>query len=142
MQKALEDEEYAKPRFGLEIFSVFAALGLLLVSTGLYGVMSYTVSQQEREMGIRVALGATRRSVQALVIGTGMRLISAGIFAGLLLSFVLLRLIKNQVWDVSTQDPATLIVVVGILIVVGSVACYIPSAAATHVDPAEVLRSE
>jgi putative ABC transport system permease protein len=142
MQEALEDEEYAKPRFGLEIFSVFAVLGLLLVSAGLYGVMSYTVSQQRREMGIRVALGATSRNVQALVIGKGMRFVAAGILAGLLLSLVLLRFIQNQVWDVSTHDPVTLTGVVGILVVVGIVACYAPSIAATHVDPAETLRSE
>lgn len=142
MQEALEDEEYAKPRFGLEIFSVFAALGLLLVSAGLYGIMSYTVSQQRREMGIRVALGATSRNVQTLVIGKGMRFVAAGILAGLLLSLVLLRFIENQVWDVGTHDPVALISVVGILAFVGMVACYAPSVAATHVDPAETLRSE
>ncbi len=142
MQEALEEEEYAKPRFGLEIFSVFAALGLVLVSAGLYGIMSYTVSQQRREMGIRLALGATSRDVQALVIGKGMRFVAAGILAGLLLSFVLLRLIANQVWGISTHDPATLISVAGIFVVVGIVACYAPSVAATHVDPAETLRSE
>ncbi len=142
MQEALEDEEYAKPRFGLEIFSTFAALGLLLVSAGLYGVMSYTVSQQRREMGIRVALGATSRNVQALVIKKGMRFVGVGILAGLLLSLVLLRLIENQVWNISTHDPVTLIGVVGILVVVGFVACYLPSVAATRVDPAETLRSE
>ncbi|MGA8029043.1 MAG: ABC transporter permease [Bryobacteraceae bacterium] len=142
MQQALETEVYAKPRFGLQIFSVFASLGVLLVSAGLYSVMSYTVSQRRREMGIRVALGATSGDVQALVIWTGMRFVAAGIVAGLLSSFVLLRLIESQVWSVSTHDPVTLTAVTGILVVVGIAACYVPSVAATRVDPAETLRSE
>jgi putative ABC transport system permease protein len=142
VEDALETEEYAKPRFGLEIFSVFAALGLLLVSAGLYSVMAYTVSQRRREMGIRVALGATAGDVQALVIGTGMRYVIAGIVAGVAASFVTLRLIASQVWGVSTHDPATLMGVSGILIVVGAAACYAPSLAATRADPAETLRAE
>jgi hypothetical protein len=84
MEQGLEDESYAKPRFGVEIYAVFASLGLLLVSAGLYGVMSYTVSQRKREMGIRVALGARPGDVQRLVIRTGMRIVAVGILAGLL----------------------------------------------------------
>ena len=142
MQDALESEEYAKPRFGLEIFSVFAALGILLVSAGLYSVTAYTVSQRKREMGIRLALGATPGDVQALVIGTEMRSVVIGILAGLLASFFLLRLIQSQVWGVSTHDPLTLMGVVLILIVVGVIACYAPSLATTRIDPAETLRTE
>lgn len=142
MQDALETEAYAKPRFGLEILGVFAALGLLLVSAGLYSVMSYTVSQRRREMGIRVALGATSGDVQALVIGTGMRFVAIGVGVGVIASFVALRLIQSQVWGVSTHDPVTLIGVTGILIVVGVAACYVPALAATHADPAETLRAE
>ncbi|HEX4227217.1 MAG TPA: ABC transporter permease [Bryobacteraceae bacterium] len=142
MEQGLEDESYAKPRFGVEIYVVFAALGLLLASTGLYGVMSYTVSQRKREMGIRVALGAKPGDVQRLVIETGMRFVAIGILAGLLGSFLLLRFIQSQTWGVSTYDPITLGSVAGILIVIGLAACYVPSMAATRVDPARTLRSE
>jgi putative ABC transport system permease protein len=142
LQDALETEEYAKPRFGLQILSVFAALGLLLVSAGLYSVMSYTVSQRRREMGIRVALGATSGDVQALLIGTGMRFVVIGVVVGVMASFVALRLIASQVWGVSTHDPVTLIGVTVILVVVGIAACYVPALAATRTDPAETLRAE
>ncbi|MBV8898446.1 MAG: ABC transporter permease [Acidobacteriaceae bacterium] len=142
MQDALETEEYAKPRFGLEILTVFAALGVLLVSAGLYSVMSYTVSQRRREMGIRIALGATSADVQALVIGSGMRFVVLGVVVGVIASFAALRLIQNQIWGVSTHDPVTLIGVTGILIVVGVAACYAPALTATHADPAETLRAE
>jgi putative ABC transport system permease protein len=142
LQDALEADEYAKPRFGLEIFAVFASLGLLLVSAGLYSVTSYTVSQRKREMGIRVALGATPGDVQTLVIGTELRFVLGGIVAGLVLSFVLLQVIQSQVWGVSTHDPMTLAAVAGILILVGIAASYVPSLSATRVDPAQTLRAE
>jgi putative ABC transport system permease protein len=142
MQQGLEDESYAKPRFGVEIFAVFATLGLLLVSAGLYGVMSYTVSQRKREMGIRIAMGARPGDVQRLVIASGMRFVGIGIGAGLLGSFLLLRLIRSQIWGISAHDPVTLAAVSGILIVIGLTACYVPSIVATRVDPARTLRSE
>lgn len=142
MQDGLNAEEYAKPRFGLEIFAVFASLGLLLVGAGLYSVMSYTVSQRKHELGIRMALGANAGGVQAMVIGTQMRFLAAGIAAGLLAAFLLLRFIQNQVWGVSIHDPATLAGVVAILVVAGVAACYIPTLAITRLDPAETLRSE
>jgi ABC-type antimicrobial peptide transport system permease subunit len=142
MEAGLDSEVYAKPRFGLEIFSVFASIGILLVSAGLYGIMSYTVSQQKRDMGIRVALGARPGDVQLLVISTGMRFVVVGVLAGLLASFLLLRFIESQLWGISIHDPATLAGVVGILGIVGIAACYLPSLAATRVDPALTLRSE
>jgi ABC-type antimicrobial peptide transport system permease subunit len=104
--------------------------------------MAYTVSQRRREMGIRVALGATAADVQALVIGTGMRFVLIGVVAGVGASFIALRLIRSQIWGVSTHDPVTLMGVAGILIVVGIAACYSPSLTATRADPAETLRAE
>ncbi len=142
MEQGLEDEEYAKPRFGLEIFSVFALLGLLLAGAGLYSVMSYTVSQRRREMGIRVALGATPGAVQALVIASGMRFVAIGIGTGLLVCLLVLRAIQSQIWGIRAEDPITLVAVVGILILVGVVASYVPSLGAMRVDPAVTLRSE
>ncbi|MBV9155879.1 MAG: FtsX-like permease family protein, partial [Acidobacteriaceae bacterium] len=142
MEEGLENQEYAKPRFVLEIFAVFASLGLLLVSAGLYSILSYTVSQRKREMGIRLALGATPSDVQALVIRTGMRFVLIGIGIGLLASLVCLRFLESQIWGVTTHDPVTLAVVVALLILVGIAACYIPSLTATRVDPALTLRAE
>ncbi len=142
MEQALDQDEYAKPRFGLEMFAVFALSGILLVSTGLYSVMSYAVSQRRREMGIRMALGATASNVQTMVIRSGMRFVAVGIATGLALSFLSLRMMRSQVWGIAAEDPNTLIVAMMILVVVGVMACYLPSLSAARVDPAETLRSE
>ncbi len=142
MEQGLESEEFAKPRFGLQIFSLFASLGLLLAAAGLYSLMSYTVSQRTREMGIRLALGATPAEVQALVIRSGMRFVAIGIPVGLITSFALLRAIQSQIWGVSAYDPIALLAAIGILAVTGILACYVPSLIALRVDPAATLRSE
>ncbi len=142
MRQGLENEVYAKPRFGLRIFSVFAFLGLLLVSAGLYSIMSYTVAQRKRELEIRLALGATAGEVQILVLKSGLRSVAAGILAGLVASFLLLRYLQSQVWGVTTHDPLTMIGVIGLLLLVAAAASYLPSLAATRVDPVLTLRSE
>ena len=142
LQDGLEAEVYSKPRFALRIFAVFAALGILLVSAGLYSVTAYAVSQRRREIGIRMAIGATPGDVQALVMGTEMRAVAAGILAGLVLSFVFMRLLASQFWGISPHDPLTFFAVAGILIVVGMAASYIPSLAAMRVNPVETLRAE
>jgi len=142
MQDTLEAEVYSTPRFGLRIFTVFASLGILLVSAGLYSVTAYTVSQRRREMGIRIALGATPGDVQSLVIASEMRAVGIGILAGLVLSFVSMRLLQSQLWAISPHDPLTLAAVVTTLIVVGLSASYIPSLAVLRVNPVETLRAE
>ncbi len=142
MEAALDQFEYSKPRFGLQMFSVFAAIGLILVSVGVYSVISYTVSQQYREIGIRVALGATAADVRHWVMLSGMRFIFLGVALGLAAGFVLLRLLKSQIWGVSEYDPVTLLGVVIILTVVGLAACYVPAIRATRVDPLVSLRYE
>ena len=91
MESALDQFEYAKPRFGLQMFSVFAGIGLVLVSVGVYSVVSYTVSQQQREIGIRMALGASAANVRQWVMVGGMRFILVGVALGLLAAFVLAR---------------------------------------------------
>lgn len=138
----LDQFQYAQPRFGLELFSVFAIIGLILVSVGVYSVVSYTVSQQNREIGIRLALGASRGNVRGLVIASGMRYIAIGVAIGLAASLLLLRLIASQIYGVKTYDPITLIGVVIVLSLVGLAACYIPSVRATRVDPLVSLRYE
>ena len=142
VEEALDLFEFAKPRFGLELFAVFAAIGLILVSVGVYSVVSYTVSQQSREIGIRMALGASAGNVRNLVMRAGMRFILAGVALGIVVAFFLMRLVASQVWGVSTHDPLTLLGVVAILMAVGIAACYVPSLRATRVDPLVSLRYE
>jgi putative ABC transport system permease protein len=142
VQESLENLEYAKPRFALRIFSAFSALALILVCAGLYSVMSYTVSQRKREMGIRMALGATTGNVQVTVIRAGLRFVAMGIVAGLFGCFGAFRLIRSQLWGVNAYDPTTILCVIAVLLLVGVAASYAPSVAATHADPADTLRAE
>ena len=140
MQEEIDLFEFAKPRFGVVLFSVFSAIGLILVSVGVYSVISYTVSQQSREIGIRMALGATATNVRALVIVSGLRFIGIGIGVGLALSFVLTRVLASQFYGVSHYDPITLSTVIVILTLVGLAASYLPSLRAIRIDPAISLR--
>jgi putative ABC transport system permease protein len=142
LETALNQFQYAQPRFGLQIFSVFAAVGLILVTVGVYSVVSYTVSQQNREIGIRMALGASTGNVLRSVMLAGMRFIVLGMLVGLLASFLIMRLLKSQLSGVSTYDPLTLAGVVALLALVGLGACYVPSLRATRVDPTVSLRYE
>lgn len=142
LEQALNDFQYAQPRFGLQLFSVFASIGLILVTVGVYSVVSYTVSQQNREIGIRMALGATSGNVLRLVMMAGMRFILVGLAVGLVAAFLLLRLIKSQLFGVTTYDPITLAAVIILLSAVGVGACYLPSLRATRVDPTVSLRYE
>jgi predicted permease len=142
MDESLDTFEYAQPRFGLQLFSVFASVGLILVTVGVYSVISYTVSQQHREIGIRMALGASAGSVRGLVMASGMRFIAIGVGLGLLAAVALTRLLKSQIYGVTAHDPVTLLAVVVILGLVGVSACYLPSRRATRVDPLVSLRYE
>lgn len=142
MAESLDLFEFAKPRFGLTLFAVFAGVGLVLVSVGVYSVISYNVSRQSHEIGIRMALGATTSDVRRRVIATGLRFVFAGIGAGLLLVFLLMRLLASQIWGVSPYDPLTLGGVIVLLTIVGLSACYLPSRRATRIDPAISLRYE
>lgn len=142
MEDALNQFQYAQPRFGLQIFSVFACVGLVLVTVGIYSVVSYTVSQQSREIGIRMALGASAGNVLRLVITAALRFIVVGVALGLVAAFLILRLMKSQIAGVSTYDPLTLSAVVALLGFVGLGACYLPSLRATRVDPTISLRYE
>ncbi len=142
MNEFLDLNEYSKLRFALQIFGVFAAIGLALVTVGVYSVVSYTVSQQNREIGIRMALGASAGNVRGLVMKAGLRFILLGVGVGLAIAFALLRLLASQIWGVSTYDPLTLLGVVLVLAIVGVAACYLPSRRATRVDPLVSLRYE
>jgi putative ABC transport system permease protein len=142
VEESLNQYQLAQPRFGLQMFSVFALIGLLLVSVGVYSVVSYTVSQQVREIGIRMALGGTRIHVRNWVLAGGMRFIVIGIVCGASVAFALLRLLKSELWGITSYDPITLGAVVVLLLAVGFLACCLPAWRATRVDPFRALRQE
>ena len=131
-----------KQQFTTLLLIVFAVVALLLASIGIYGVLSYTVSQRTSEMGIRMALGAKRRDVLTLIIGQGFRLIAIGLVAGLMAAFGLTRLMSSLLFDVSSTDPTTFVAVALFLTVVALAACYLPARRATRINPLIALRNE
>jgi putative ABC transport system permease protein len=138
----LNDWEYAGPRFSVVLFGVFAALGLTLAVVGVYGVVSNAVSQRTHEIGVRKALGAASTDVLRLVFRFGARLILLGIGIGLAASLAIARILSNQLWGVSPNDPLTLFSVVVLLLLVGFLACWVPARRAIRVDPLVALRYE
>ena len=142
MEDFINSFSYSQPRFGFLLVTVFALVGVILVSIGVYSVIAYTTARRTHEIGIRMALGADGGDVQRLVIRTGLRLVLLGIVIGLCVSFVLARLIASQLWGVSPHDPLTLVVVPFLLLIIGVLACWIPARRATHVSPVVALRYE
>jgi len=138
----LKSRVYAEPRFSFLLLSVFACVGLLLVTTGVYGVLSYTVSQRTHEIGIRMALGAHPADVLRLVVRLGLRLIAAGVSIGLIAATALTRFLASQLWHVSPGDPLTFAAVIVLLFAIGFGACFWPARRAASVDPAIALRFE
>ncbi len=130
----------ARPRFLAELLGIFAALALVLAAIGTYGILSYSVTERTKEIGIHMALGATRGSVLGMVLGQGMRLTIVGLFAGLAASFFLTRLLQAQLFNVKPTDPATLTGVAAFIAVIAFIACYVPAQRATRVDPMITLR--
>ncbi|HEX6217080.1 MAG TPA: FtsX-like permease family protein, partial [Vicinamibacterales bacterium] len=134
--------EASTRRFNAVLFSVFAALALVLAVTGVYGVLSYSVSQRTHEVGIRMALGAGRGDVLRLFIGQGMRLVLLGLVIGLGGAFALTRLMSSLLFGVSTTDIATFVVVAVGLTLVGIFACYLPARRAARVDPVVAIKQD
>ena len=136
----LLDQVLWGPKVGVALLGVFGSLALVLASVGLYGVMAYSVTRRRREIGVRMALGATRGTVLRLVVADGMRLIGWGIVFGLGASLALGRGLSHMLFGISSADPASLASASATLIVVALAACCLPAHAATRIDPMNALR--
>jgi putative ABC transport system permease protein len=135
-------ESVAQPRFYAILLGSFAGIALLIAALGIYGVISYAVSQRTRELGIRIALGAQRERVVRLVIGQGLTLTLLGIVLGVAGAVVLTRLISSLLFGVAAADPLTFISVAVLFVLVACLASYLPARRAAGVDPIIAMRAE
>jgi len=129
-------------RLSADLLAVFGGLAMLLATIGIYGVVSYSVHQRTREMGIRLALGATVTDIQVLVLREGIRLVAIGVVAGTLIALAASRAVESMLFVISAQDGVTFVLVPSVLTLVAIVACWLPAHRATRVDPSTALRDE
>ena len=134
--------QVADPRFQTLLLASFGVLGLVLAIVGIYGVISYGITQRTREIGIRMALGAHPEDVLRMVLSQGMLLAGVGIAAGIAGALALTRFLGSLLFEIKPTDPATFAAVAGLLAVVALTACYIPARRAMRVDPIVALRYE
>lgn len=132
----------ARQRFSMFLLAIFAGIALVLAAIGIYGVMSYSVAQQTREIGIRIALGAKRGDVLKITIVQGLKLVAVGLVCGLAVAFILTRVMASLLFGISATDPLTFISISLVLLAVALLASYIPALRATRVDPMIALRAQ
>ncbi|HKP03417.1 MAG TPA: ABC transporter permease [Chthoniobacterales bacterium] len=132
----------ARQRFSMLLLAIFAGVALILAAVGIYGVMSYSVAQQTREIGIRMALGAQRSDVLKMTVKQGLKLVGLGLIIGLLAAFVLTRVMATLLFGISATDPLTFISISLVLLAVALLASYLPALRATRVDPMIALRAQ
>jgi putative ABC transport system permease protein len=132
----------ARPRFSLLVLGIFASAGVLLVALGVYGVLAYTVSQQTREIAIRLALGGDRGHVVRMVLRLGMQMVSVGLVIGVAVSFATNRLLRSELWGTTPTDPMTFAAAILITLAIGAIACLVPAWRAVRVEPMVALRHE
>jgi len=140
--EALVEQSTGPRRFSMLLLGLFSLLAVGLASIGLYGVMSYNVTQRSRELGVRLALGAATRDLLGLVLRQGMRLVMIGVGVGLIAALAATRLLRSMLFNVSSTDPVTFIVIALVLLGVSLLAIWIPARRATKVDPIIALRAE
>ena len=135
-------ESMATRRFTLVLLALFAGTALVLAVVGLYGAVSCVVTQRRREIGVRVALGASAREISRLVLRLGMTPAATGVLTGAVLSAALARVIESMLYGTSAVDPATFAAVIGVMIACALTACVLPARRAAAVDPALTLKAE
>ena len=138
----IRDNSISRQRLNLTLLGIFASAALLLAVIGLYGVLGYAVAQRQREIGVRMALGAQRRDVLGLVVGHGMRLTLVGVSIGLMGALALTRFVNSLLFEIKPFDPLTFLTVTVILPGVALFSCWLPARRAARVDPMVALRYE
>jgi ABC-type antimicrobial peptide transport system permease subunit len=132
----------AEPRFRMVLLGLFAGAAMLIATCGLYGLMAYAVTQRRREIGVRMALGATRRDVQRLVLGRALRIVAVGLVIGLVGAVGVTRVLQTFLFGVTPTDPIAFAAVTLLLLAVGVLAAWLPARRATRIDPSAALRAE
>jgi len=140
LQEQVDGMSYTQ-RLAAALLAIFGGMALFLAAIGLYGVMSYSVSQSTRELGVRMALGARASDVLRLVISRGLRLTTAGIVIGAVAALMLTRLMSNLLYKVSPRDPVAFGSALIVLTAVALIACFLPARRATRIDPVQALRN-
>ncbi len=140
--QALIHESIAQPRFRTWLIGTFSIFALTLACLGIYGVIAYLVTQRYKEIGIRIALGATRRNILQLILARTLKLTGAGILAGLIAAFFLSKFLSTILFGITAHDPVTFVAVPACLIAIALLAGYLPARRATRVDPVSSLRYE